>query len=62
MKRILLAVMLGTSLLGFAQSSREKTKEINRILMNDYREDNEISDTQTTYNWKELVWPIEHSN
>ena len=28
MKRILLAVMLGTSLLGFAQSSREKTKEI----------------------------------
>ena len=28
MKRVLLAVMLGTSLLGFAQSSREKTKEI----------------------------------
>ena len=41
--------------------AREKTKEINRILVNDYREDNEISDTQTTYNWKELVWPIEHS-
>ena len=41
--------------------AREKTKEINRILVNDYREDNEITDTQTTYNWKELVWPIEHS-
>jgi hypothetical protein cdivTM_06047 len=30
--------------------AREKTKEINRILMSDYKEDNEISDTQTTYN------------
>lgn len=42
-------------------TAEEKTKKINSILLTDFAEDNEISGTSYTYEWRELVWPIQYS-
>ena len=44
MKRILLAIMLGIGVLGFAQGSREKTKEIIKKLIVDKIKNYKLTD------------------